>query len=100
MPVDDLKDIDQREWPLDPLTLPDPADPGTAVKLIVTRTRTTKDLGLPTQTVTDRWEAEVLRARSRQLVCAAPTMAEFDSQLNTLRQAIVDARSLLAAMNA
>jgi hypothetical protein len=93
MPVDHLKDIDQREWPLDPVE-------NDAAKLVVTRTRVTRDVGLPTQTATDTWEAEIVRSRVKILVAQAPTMAEFDAALNTWRQAIVDARATLAAMNA
>lgn len=93
MPVNRLKDVDQRDWPLE-------AVDNDAAKLVVTRTRTTKDAGLPTQTITDLWEAEIVRSRVKVLVAQAPTMAEFDTALNTWRQAIVDARNTLATMNA
>ena len=91
MPVDDTKKVDQREWPLEPVD-------GEAVKLVVTHTTTTKDVGTPSETVTHRWEAEVSRARTKLLVCSAPTQPEMDTALNTLRQAVVDARALLPAM--
>ena len=91
MPTDRLKDVDQREWPL-------AAVDNDSARLIVTRTRVTKDAGLPSQTVEERWEAEVAKSRIRILVAAAPTQAEFDIALVTWRQALVDARNTLAAM--
>lgn len=93
MPVDDTKTVDQREWPLDPITLPNVTDPNDHAKLVITRTVISKDLGTPTATVEERWEAEVQRGRTRLLVAGAATKAEFDGQLNTWRQALVDIRA-------
>jgi hypothetical protein len=91
LPVDQTKDVDQREWPL-------VAADGEDVTLRVTHTTTTKDIGQPSQVIEHRWEAEIQRGRTRLVVVASTDQADFDNALNTWRQAIVDARALLPDM--
>lgn len=91
MPVNQTKDVDLREWPLEPVD-------NDSCKLVVTHTTIVKDLGTPAETAEHRWEAEMRLGRAKLLVAAAPTQAEFDASLNMWRQAVADARATLPAM--
>ena len=88
---DTRKEVNQRQWTLAPID-------NEPVEFWVTHTIVTKDVTLPTETVEHKWEAELVRNRSRFVVALSTTQADFDSALNELRQAIVEARNVLVEM--
>lgn len=91
MPVNQTRDVDLREWPLDPAG-------GETVALRVTHTTVVKNVGSPSQTIEHTWEAEIQRAKTRVVAATADTQAAMDNALNTWRLAIVDARAALPDM--
>lgn len=95
MALDTNKTTTQKRWPLLGVT----EGEGTSdAELWVTHQATVKNVGQPTETTTHDWDAELRVGRTKLTVARSSGMAEFDAALNTLRQAIVDARNSLITM--
>jgi hypothetical protein len=92
---DTKKTTNQKRWALVDVAQGDVA---AKAELWVTHVITVKDFGLPTETTEHNWEAEITIGRVKTVVAVASGMAEFDTALNELRLAIVDARNALATM--
>lgn len=91
MAEDTTKGVDQRSWPS---TVIDNHD----VRWMVTHTTTTRDVGLPSESVEHRWECEVRWQQIKFLVAEGSTQQEFDAMMNTIRQVCVDIRATIPAM--
>lgn len=85
------KTVNTRIWPL-------PAVNNEPMELRITHTTTVRDAGLPTESTEHNYEAEVAWMRQKITITSASSQTEFDANLNTWRQIIVDVRSNLATL--
>jgi hypothetical protein len=88
---DQNKTVTSRRWVLEPVDSVTP-------ELWVRHTTVVRDVGLPGEITEHTWEAELVLQRNKIVVAVGSSQAEFDTALNTWRQAIVDARSGLGTM--
>lgn len=99
MAQDINKTSTSRSWPYAPI------DANTTPQFWVIHETTVKNVATPQETTNHQWTAEIRYPRVDQgpertkiVIGSATDQASFDAILNTMRQAIVDARAGLGTM--